>query len=767
MDQQELRKFEQQCTQSSPPACTASCPLHVDARALMQAVKQEDFAAAADILQKKQPFPGIISRICEHPCETACTRQEAGGSLAISEIEKYCVQNIPTRPLSPKAIAPKQGKIAVVGAGISGLTAAWELAKKGYSVVIFEAASAIGGRLLTLDEKILPQQVFVDDLAVLNKSGIEIRLNSCVGIDISWAKVFEEFTAVYLACGLKGKVPDQLAGDNGHVEIDEITFCTALPNVFAGGSMRRGQDSFIYSAGDGRRATISIDRFMQKASLVASRQREGEFVTDLFVNTSGVPALPPVLMDDQEQGYSRQEAVAEASRCLDCQCLECVKACTFMQKFKGYPKTYLREIYNNDSIVMGKRHANKLINSCSLCGQCGVICPNDLDLGEVIKVVRQEMVQKNKMPPSAHDFALQDMAYSNSDLFALTKHEPGTVASRYVFFPGCQLSASNPQRVEEVYAYLRQGLDGGVGLMLRCCGAPAEWAGREDLNRQALGEIRAEWEALGKPVIITACSTCFASFKPNFPEVVSIWEIIRQIGLPESSRPGRKFAIHDTCTTRLETQMHEDVRTILAQLGYAIEELPYNRDKTKCCGYGGLMWSANRDLSKQVALERAQESDADYVVYCAMCRDSLAAQGKRTVHLLDLIFDADPLLEAEKAGPNYSTRHENRFRLKTRLTQNLWQEDLSLEKSYMNIKLKLLDGVQELLEERRILLEDVQKVIEYAEETGRKFINDTDQHFLAYYKPASVTYWVEYSPQDEYFVVHNAYCHRMQIMEDR
>ncbi|WP_054695995.1 4Fe-4S dicluster domain-containing protein [Desulfosarcina cetonica] len=173
-------------------------------------------------------------------------------------------------------------------------------------------------------------------------------------------------------------------------------------------------------------------------------------------------ALPAVGMADPSTGYTEDEAQHEAGRCLQCQCLECVKVCAYLGHFGGYPKRYAREIYNNESIVMGERKANRLINACSLCGLCETVCPNDFAMQDLCLMVRQSMVQRGKMPPSAHDFALQDMAFSQSDAFSLARHAPGMDGSRYLFFPGCQLSASAPGHVRRVYAHLRTELSGGV-----------------------------------------------------------------------------------------------------------------------------------------------------------------------------------------------------------------------------------------------------------------------------------------------------------------
>ena len=102
---------------------------------------------------------------------------------------------------------------------------------------------------------------------------------------------------------------------------------------------------------------------------------------------------------------------------MQCECMECVKVCAYLEKFGAYPKRYAREIYNNASIVMGPRQANKLVNSCSLCGLCETVCPNDFAMQDLCLEARREMVGKGKMPPSAHEFALLDMEFSNSDRF--------------------------------------------------------------------------------------------------------------------------------------------------------------------------------------------------------------------------------------------------------------------------------------------------------------------------------------------------------------
>ncbi len=762
MDQAELRRLESKCIQENPPACTAGCPIHVDARKLMLMIQNQDWKNAVTIIQQKQPFPGIISRICDHPCEDVCKRQDAGESVAISALERFCLENHWAKRANLGPVTPKSKTVAVVGGGLRGLTAAYDLARKGYKITLFEKSARLGGKLWDYPEEKLPVSIIEAELAVLNRLGVAIENNLEITAE-ALRELKSRFDAVYLGFAAQSTPVSKILGE--HNSVDHITCSTPLAGIFAGGVL--GNQSPINSVADGRKGALSIDRFLQGVSLTASREGEGAYESKLFVNLNEIAALPKVPMRNTESGYTTEEAINEAGRCLNCQCLECVKACKYLESYRNYPKKYLREIYNNESIVMGTRHANKMINSCSDCGLCAEVCPNNLDMGQVCREARESMVIRGKMPPSAHDFALRDMAFSNSEHFTLTRHQPGFNSSKYVFFPGCQLSGSSPEQVEKVYAYLSAKLTGGVGLMLRCCGAPAFWAGEQEQSQISFAEMVAEWESLGRPQLIVACSSCFSMFREKLT-IVSLWELLEKIDLPvqRDSAKDVTITVQDACTTRHEPSIHAAVRKIILRLGYKIEELPYSKELTKCCGFGGLTGFANPGLAAQIVEERIKESNADYITYCAMCRDRFAAKGKRTLHLLDLIFGQSQQDAATRRDPGFSQRHENRARLKKNLLHELWQEELPEERSWNTIKLICDEQVTQRLEERLILIEDIQQVIEHAERTGRKFINSANSHCLAYFRPARVTYWVEYQPSAEGFVVLNAYSHRMEIVEE-
>ena len=306
--------------------------------------------------------------------------------------------------------------------------------------------------------------------------------------------------------------------------------------------------------------------------------------------------------------------------------------------------------------------------------------------------------------------------------------------------------------------------------MLGCCGAPADWAGRQDLMEQSTERIKNAWTEIGKPTFILACSSCCAIFEKYLSDIpyISLWEIFENYGLPDTAQNGNGhvLTVHDACATRHNQKIHESLRNIAAELGYEIRELKYSKEKTKCCGYGGLVYYANREQTEAVVKDRINESDEDYLVYCAMCKDLFVEGGKRTYHILDLIFGENMDAIAGKKMPNLSQRHANRALLKKKLLKELWNEDTGTELTQMN-NLIIPDEIWRIMDERYILLEDVEKVIQNAQKTGERFYNPENGSYLANQRIGDVTYWVCYCEQGEAIHVLHVYSHRMEVKNER
>lgn len=771
MDQQSLREWEHRCIQEELPFCQAACPLHVDVRAMLDKLAGGDSDGARRILERTMPLPGVLGLLCEAPCEVHCKRTEAGEALAIGALERFLVTEARPGP-KPLRLPGKKLSALVLGRGLAALTCAWDLLKKGYGVRIHTLGQALGGALLTHDDPALPAAL-ERELAQLTALGLEIVPTPAPAQELL-AAILAEGRAVFLEWGFS---PETDANYPPRSSTDPVTLAGAAPGLFLGGwPDAQGRFSAINATADGRRAASSLDRQLSGVSLTASREREGASGTLLFTSLAGVEPLARIAPTGPK--YTAGEAVREADRCLRCQCLECVKVCTYLERFKSYPRQYARQIYNNAAIVKGQHLANSLVNSCSLCGLCGRVCPQGFDMAVLNLHARREMIAAGTMPPSAHEFALEDMEAASGPECALLRPDPATPTdggAAHLFFPGCQLSASHPQHVHSAYELLRAQLSGGVGLMLRCCGIPANWAGREEVFANALAKLRADWESLGRPRIIAACAGCLSVLRDFAPDIsaVSLWEALEGLELPEQSgnpdRGGEQLALHDPCTARDNAPFRLAARALAKRLGLATAELALSGELTECCGFGGLMSAANAPLAHEVAARRAARSPLDYLATCAMCRDRLAAEGKRAWHLLDFVFP-DAATDPKLPGPGPSARREARARLKRELLSELWGEQpdqaCGVETgatATAGLALDIPAQAQARLDERRILASDVRQTLEAAQASGRWFAEIASGRRLAAFRPRRVTFWAEYRPQGAGFELLNAWSHRMVV----
>ncbi|MBU3199257.1 FAD-dependent oxidoreductase [Clostridium estertheticum] len=754
MDLEKLLSMQKLCINDNPATCVTECPIHVDVKGFICEIRKENFEEAYRILNKRMPFINIIGLVCDHPCENLCVTNINGNAISIHELEKAVViygsmAKIKTLPM-PKI----DKKIAIIGGGISGITCAYDLNKKGYSVDIYEKENEIGGSLLKMPEIILNPELIKEEIIKLEEQGIEIKLNQEITPE-KLKGLTLEYDAVFIGSGEWSE----------KFNVNDVTMQTETEKVFAGGRIVSGCESVIQSVQTGRCAAVSIDRFVYKKSLTALREKEGAYKSILkadIENEKISPRKKPLNVT-----FTKEEAINEALRCVQCECHKCVKACVHLQKVKLDPKAYIRTINQNERIILGDHYANKTINSCTECGLCGAVCPTSINMADIIKETRISMFSRNKMPLSAHDFALKDMEFANSKYFELIKHQPGKNNSKYVFYPGCQLSASYSEYVIKAYNYLMEKLDGGVGLYLGCCGAPAKWAGRQEQYDSSIEKVKSNLEKLGNPIVITACSTCFSNFGESLKNITikSLWEIFDEKGLPLGAKSGngKILAVHDACTTRNENGIQESIRNIAKRLHYEIEEPEFTKENTKCCGYGGLVYYTNKEFSREVTQDRIKDSDKDFLAYCAMCRDLFVLKGKKTYHILDLIYGSGKEEISDMKVPTLSERRANRFKLKKELLDNLWGEKMEIKDEYNDLKIVIGQELRNKIEDELILDGDIKSVIGYAEKTNDSFYNPENGHILAWKRFVNITFWVEYQKVNDSFNIINAYSHRMHV----
>lgn len=755
MDLNKLLSMQEKCINDNPPSCITECPLHVDVKAFIGEIQKGTFEEAYKILSKRIPFANIIGMICDHPCEKNCVTSKDGDAISIHELERAAVSYGKNAKLRILKLPRNNKSVAIIGGGISGLTCAYDLDQKGYRVVIFEKENTIGGSLLNISQEILDSSLIQDELSQFKKLGIEIKLSRKISSN-EIDTLSKEYDAVFIGAGTLSE----------SLSFDKLTLQTQIKNVFVGGKLITNSASVIQSVFTGRCAATSIDRYVQGKSMTALRETEGAYKSKL-IDCSEIGRIQKLKTIKASDIYSKEEAISEASRCIQCECHKCVKACKHLQKVKLDPKAYIRTINQNERIILGDHYANKIINSCNMCGLCSAACPTSLNMADIIRETRQSMVQRGKMPQSAHDFAIKDMNFTNSKYFELIKYEPGHENSNYVFFPGCQLSASYSEYVIKSYNYLRAKLSGGVGLYLGCCGAPADWAGQSELFNATMEKIKTNLEKMGSPTVIAACSTCYNNLTHELKDfkVKSLWEIFDEQGLPSEAKDGegKVLMVHDACTTRKEKGIHESIRNIAERLNYKIEEPYFTKETTKCCGYGGNVFFSNRQFSKEVSKDRIEESKNDFLVYCAMCRDLFVLSGKPSFHILDLLFGSSKRQISDMKVPTLSQRQSNRLWLKKYMLENLWGERMEISIEFDDIKIIMDEELRNKIDEQMILDSDIKAVIYNAEKTKNCFYNSKNSHILAFNRSINMTFWVEYEKTEDGYRIITAYSHRMEV----
>lgn len=748
MNLDKLLETGDRCINEEPPACTTCCPLHLDIKSLAEEIEKGDFQKAYKIIEKRMPFPRLISMICDHPCENVCVRNKKGGHILISELEKSAVHYGYTKPKKGYPIPPLNKRVAVIGSGFKGIIACNDLAKKGFNIDIYEKDNRVG--IWDYAEKYVSTEIIKEVLEFLRDKKINVFLNTLVD-ENKLNEIIEKYDAVLIAS-------DNLTC---LYEPDEETFQIGNTNIFAG--KIKEENSVIFSVSAGRRAAISIERYIKGVSMTASREKEGSYETVLKYKTDDENTEEAI----QKSGviYTEEEAIKEAKRCFKCQCRDCINPCVHLKRFNIAPKSYIRNINHNERIIQGTHYANPMILSCTECGLCGKMCDYDVNMRDVIYETRESMVERNKMPQSTHDFALKDMKFSNSEKFFMYRKEPEKESIKYVFYPGCQLPASNPDYIQKIYKYLTDNIHEGIGLMLGCCGAPADWSGQKELMNENISLIKNAWVELGKPTFILACSSCMSNFNKYMEDIsfVSIWEVMDE-HMPKNISASKplKLNIHDPCTSK-NTNMQDSIRSIIHKLNHEVYELKYSKELTKCCGYGGLVYFANREQSNDFIEDRIKESSEDLLVYCNMCKDLFTSKGKRTYHMLDLIFSDDLEKSSLQLMPTLSERQYNRMYVRNNLLKNIWGEKVVYEDEKYNIKIN--ENAKNKMEEMYIVFSDVKKAVENSIEKKERFFNPTNNSYLTRLRLENVTYWVEYILIEELISVTNVYSHRMEVVE--
>ena len=717
----DIRDFDH-CLHGKTAPCSSVCPFSLDVREMVSKLQRGSFGPAYNLYRNAVAFPALASRLCSAPCGEKCAQR-----LQMRQLERSAIAF--SRNQEPARLSvPDPGKrVAVVGASLGGLACALRLAQKRYDVTILEAESLPGGSV----REVLPWDVIEGELK------LQFQHAPCRYIPLTRItepeKLASQYDAVYLASG--------------------TGFSEEKGNLFSDGTC---QDTMAGLAA-GLNTYQKILWYLQ----TGTRKKEepachpsGGFQPE----GSARPVIPA-----QVGAYTKAEARQEALRCTKCDCRLCIDHCVLLQQYGQSPLDLARDVGVSQNLFHETQGhaAMREIGSCTDCGLCAQVCPVGIDIGAVLLKARQTLLDKGELPQAHHEYWLRDMAFANGPEAAVCHLPEGGICD-YLFFPGCQSGGSDPRYVSMTYERLRSVLP-NVGLLLRCCGAPALWAGDKSLFRQLLNQIRDLWLEAGKPVVILSCPSCLRTFRTYLPEIPTQTLYELPVLKPAGIGSYESAAVFDPCASRGNESLQQAVRKIARECNVELKPLMASGDAAQCCSWGGHGYCVNPLFVNQQVKQQIGQSDVPYICYCTNCRDIFAAKGKDCRHILDDILGING---GSRPSPTVTMRRENRRILKKALASR-YGLPMEAMKEIPNITLYTSPAVAEKLSADLILEEDLCQVIANSEASGHQLINPQTGHRIAHWKIGYLTYWVEFSCRtDGGYEIHNAYTHRMTIKHE-
>ncbi|MCL2111300.1 MAG: FAD-dependent oxidoreductase [Clostridiales bacterium] len=299
--------------------CKYECPAHLDAHAYVTLVGAGRYEEALDVIRRTTTFAGVLGRVCVHPCETNCSRRFVEQPISIASLKRFVADKVKAdggaKPIEVAA-EPKDARIAVIGAGPSGLNCAYKLAAEGYKVTVFEALSVPGGMVkVGIPDYRLDKGVLADEIKMIEDMGVDIVLGKAVGRDFTLEQLKAEgYKAIYVAIGAHKDLKLGLPGEDSKGVISSVDF---LHGLNMGGRAKPGEKVLVIGGGN-----VAMDA-------ARSSRRLGCDVTVVYRRTQDeMPANEWEVEHAMEEGVkflfltTPVEVVAEGGRTVG---LKCVK----------------------------------------------------------------------------------------------------------------------------------------------------------------------------------------------------------------------------------------------------------------------------------------------------------------------------------------------------------------------------------------------------------------------------------------------------------
>ncbi len=310
--------------------CHRLCPLLLNIPVMLRQIEAGHLDEAIVGVRQALPLAGVLGRLCHHPCEQGCRRGNLDDPAAIRNLERFVTEQDSQKdePHVPPCKPATGKRVAIIGAGPTGLAAANDLALAGHTVTVVDRHNQAGGTLRGVAKELLPAVVLAAEVALLARLGIEFRLGVELGKHVTLDDLARGFDAILLTVGEISPADAETLGlplAGNAIKSDPNTCKAPWPGVFAAGSAVKPVKQLVRAMAEGRAAAECVNRFLsgrpvhrpgKPFSSVMGRLDPGELRQMLLAANTGKTVSPC----DRCAGFNRSEAATESSRCMHCDC---------------------------------------------------------------------------------------------------------------------------------------------------------------------------------------------------------------------------------------------------------------------------------------------------------------------------------------------------------------------------------------------------------------------------------------------------------------
>ncbi|WP_261361795.1 2Fe-2S iron-sulfur cluster-binding protein [Aeoliella straminimaris] len=401
--------------------CQNTCPAKMDIPNMLRLVADGDYLAALATVKRDIALPAILGRVCPEVCEQACRRGQHDSPAAICKIKRFVADRDleSSDPYRPELSTDSGKRVAIVGAGPTGLTAAYHLRQCGHRCTLIDSAASAGGRLQSDFASELPADVLQAEVSAVLSLDVDCQWNQGLASAASLDVLLRDYDAVLLATGRGTPGPDVLLDverTKSGLRVDAHTRMTSREGLFAAGNAVRPYKLVVQSVAEGKLAAECIDGWLRGA-LPPDRRHAYETRLARLTNQELCDfcdgAVPTPRVDGRllSDGASEDAARSEAERCLECDC-RALASCLLhhyasmydcdAQHYRGEGRRFEgRLVGNRVTLEQGK---------CILCGICVQLAAETSDAAGLAVVHRGVDTRLAPPPGSTIDEALGSAA---------------------------------------------------------------------------------------------------------------------------------------------------------------------------------------------------------------------------------------------------------------------------------------------------------------------------------------------------------------------